>query len=305
MFKRILQIILSRVAVLYVLAAILVLTVGNLPRAWNHVATSVLSRYMPSHDYLIAFNKDRTTFNFKKNKEFELYYRKLSQLMPELPDAYAMLGFCYFYDGKSEKALAAYQDAARLNPMVFNYFYNQGIIALKSSDQAHALEYFKKSVDVPAGINLQFIVTSHVYKPLLPNTGNPELLAQVMGEYSHDVYRRAYLAILFLAEARKDYATLLRYSRQGVAQGFLEAGMGNYYAGLASYGLKEYAAATSYMQEAIKKGFSYAQVFEVMGFSLQALKRPESVPALVASASLMRDKKIFKATSPSLELLIY
>jgi len=303
MFK-ILKQLLSRTAVLYVLAAIFLLSVGNFPRAWNHVVTSALSRYMPSHDYLLEFNRDRSTFNFKKNKEFELYYGKLSALMPDMPDAYAMQGFCYYYDGKTDRALAAYQQAVRLNPKVFNFYYNQGIIALKTRDEAKALALFKKSLSVPLVDNLQFIVTSRVYKPLLPVTKSSAVLADAMGQYLIDAYGRAYLQALALAATQKDYATMLLYARQGVAQGVLDQGVGSYYAGLASFGLKKHEASVGYIQEAVRKGFSYAQAFEIMGHALQALKRPESAAALMAATSLARDGKIYRP-SVNFDLLVY
>lgn len=305
MFRNLVKVILSRTAVLYVLAAGFLLIVGDFPIAWNHVVTSALSRYMPAHEYLKDFDKDRTKFDFKKNKEFELYYRKLTEFMPELPEANAMLGFCYFYDGKIDRAMAAYQKAARLEPKVFNFYYNQAIIALERGDRARALEYFKQSLDVPITDNLQFIVTSRMYKPLLPDTRLADVLAKEMGEHVYAVYRWAYFETLALAEEQKDYSAMLRYARQGSAQGLLEAGVGNYYAGRAAYGLKEYEAAAGYLQEAIRSGFHYAQAFEMIGISLRALDRRESAAALAAAASLAHEGKIFKPAPHHRDLLIY
>lgn len=305
MLKNFIKVLVSRTATLYVLAAFFLLIVADFPRAWNHVVTSALSRYMPAHDYLISFDQDRTTFDFKKNKEFELYYRKLTELMPEMPEAHAMLGFCYFYDGKIDRAAAAYQKAVQMEPRVFNFHYNLGIIALKRGDNSGALKYFEKSLNVPITDNLQFIVTSRMYKPLLPNTRIADVLAVEMGKHVQGVYRRAYFETLRLAEDQKDYSAMLKYAHQGMAQGFIETGVGNYYSGLAAFHLKEYEAATGYLQESIRAGFHYAQAFEIIGLSLRALNRPDSAPALVAASSLVRDRKIFQPAPHLIDLLVY
>lgn len=293
----------SRTIVLYLFAAVFIFLIADFHRAWDHVVTSTLSRYMPSYDYLIKFDKDRRTFDLRKMQEFERYYQKVVEFMPLLPEAHAMLGFCYFYNGESTKAEKAYESAIRLYPKVFNFHYNLGIIALKKDDQVKVLKHFKNSVEIPPLENISFIVATRMYQPFLPFARQPDTLALAMGERTQETYRSAYIQLLLAAENVEDYKSMLLYARQGVTRGFLDKATAYYFMGVASYQLKEYENAVGFLQESIANNFQYAQAFQIMALCLQFLNRPESKSAFVAASSLRHDGKIFKAKEP--DLLVY
>ncbi|MCB9771482.1 MAG: tetratricopeptide repeat protein [Candidatus Omnitrophica bacterium] len=295
---------LSRLTImLYVFACAFIFIVGDCYRAWDHVITSTLSRYMPSYDYLIKFDHDRRTFDLKKMQEFERYYRKVVEFMPLLPEAHAMLGFCYFYNGESVKAAKAYESAIRLYPKVFNFHYNLGIIALKKDDYVKVLTHFKNSIEIPPLENISFIVATRMYQPFLPFARQPDTLALAMGERTQETYRSAYVQLLRAAENVEDYKSMLLYARQGVARGFLDKATAYYFMGVASYQLREYENAVGFLQESITNNFQYAQAFQILALCLQALNRPESKSAFIAASSLRQDGKIFEVKEP--ELLIY
>ncbi len=304
MFK-ILRNIFFRAFFLYVLAGSLIFFFADRDRAWNHVVTSALSRYMPLPDNWVEFKRDRYKTALPKMKEFERYYRKVAQLMPFSPEAQAMAGYCYFYDGEIATAEKSYQQAVRIYPKVFNFHYNLGLISLKHRDLPKALEHFKNSVAVVPFENIQYIVNSRIYMPFLPFARQPEAVAAAMGAYTQDVYRRAYIQILSIGEVMKDYKVMLDYSRRAIASGFMDKGMAYYYAGRAAYELKEYENGARYFQEAVKNGFRYGQTFYMLGLCLKELHRPENGSAFIAAASLTKDKKVFKAEEPPMELLIY
>ncbi len=295
----------SRTFFLYFAAGLVFLSCVNIERAWSHVVTTTLSRYMPSHDYLISFRYDRNKFDLKKTQEFERYYRKVTQFMPFLAEAHGLLGFCYFYNGQIIKAEKAYQAAAHAYAKVFNFHYNLAIISLRNKDHLKALEHFKKSVDVSPVENIQYIVNARMYKPFLPFAKQPKVLASAMGEYTHDVYWRAYLQIFAICEQLDDYSTMLFYARHAIASGFTRQGIGHYYAGRALYELKEYKSGAWYLHEAISQGFDYAQAYQMMGLCLKALGRAEGDAALIAAKHLNSDGKVFIRERLNTDILVY
>ncbi len=290
---------------LYILAAVFVFLFSHHERAWSHAATSALSRYMPTPKYWADFNQERHNLGIKKIEEFGRYYYKVSEFMPLLAEAHAMVGFCYFYDGKITEAQRAYQRAVDVYPKVFNFHYNLGLIALKRNDLPAALAYFKKSVAVAPLENIQFIIVSRIYHPFLPFAHQPQVLAAAMGEHTKEFYRQAYLQILEISNATKNYQTMLTYSRLAIANGILEKPLAYYYAGQAAYQLKDYQNTAVYLQSAIKQGFYYAQGFEILGMCLQALENPDSRLAVSTAASLKQKGKIFVPERPRMQLIIY
>ncbi len=290
---------------LYLLLGLLIFFFANYERAWNHTVPTVLSRYMPVPEAWSDFNRDRHKFDVKRIKEFERYYQKVSQFMPFLPEASAMLGFCYFYDNQIVKAEKSYQKAIEGYPRVFNFHYNLGIIALKQNNSQKAVDHFRKSVAVSPIENIRYIVNARIYHPFLPFMHQPQALALSMGEYTQKFYRQAYLQIFEICEQIKDYKTMGEYARLAIASGVLEKSTAYFYAGRGAYELKEYENATLYLQEALKEGSHFSQTFEMLGVSLQALHRPQSVAALVAAGSLIKEGKVFKPEKLKMDLLIY
>lgn len=295
----------SRAFFLYCALGIVFLSCVDIERAWSHVVTTTLSRYMPSHDYLISFHHDRKKFDLEKTQEFERYYRKVSQFMPFLAEAHGLLGFCYFYDGQIVKAEQAYQAAARAYAKVFNFHYNLAMISLHNKDQRRAMEHLTNSVAVSPVENIQYIISARMYKPFLPFAKQPAVLAAAMRDYTQDVYWRAYLQIFEICEELKDYQTMLFYARHAIASGFSKRGIGHYYAGRASYELKEYTNGVWYLHEAIGQGFDYAQAYQVLGFCLRALGREQGDSAFIAAARLNAEGKVLPGQAFKTDLLVY
>lgn len=295
----------SRTFVLYCALGIVFFSCVDIERAWSHVVTTTLSRYMPSHEYLIDFHHDRKKFDLKKTQEFQRYYRKVTQFMPFLAEAHGLLGFCYFYDGQISKSEKSYQAAAHAYNKVFNFHYNLAIISLRKKDHLQALEHFKKSVDVSPVENIQYIVNARMYKPFLPFAKQPKVLASAMGEYTQDVYWRAYLQIFVLCDELKDYSTMLFYARHAIASGFSKQGIGHFYAGRAAYELKEYKSGAWHLHEAMNQGFDYAQAYQMMGLCFRALGRKEGDSALIAAARLNSEGKVFVSEAFVTDVLVY
>jgi tetratricopeptide (TPR) repeat protein len=98
---------------------------------------------------------------------------------------------------------------------------------------------------------------------------------------------------------------MLYYAQKAITNNILDQGPFYYYAGLASYELKDYTQAVLYLQEALKHKFTYSQTFQALGLSLQALNRPESIVAITAARKMSKEGKDFEPEKERRELVIY
>jgi len=296
---------LNRVLFLYLLSAVLIWFGTDVKSAFNHAKYATLSRYIPSQENIALFHKDWRKLSKKSFQEFERYYEKIALFMPEVAEAKALMGFCYYYGGDKKKAQHAYTEAARQNPDFFNFHYNLGMLALEREEYKKALEHFKRSIEVDPLANVRAVSTSIVYITFLPGLSQPERLISVVGSHTHDEYRQGYLEILRTCELLKDYSSMQVYAKKALGNNFLSKQAFFYYAGLASYKLGEYQNAVLFLQEAIQNRFQYAQVFHTMGLALSAMGRPESGAAFAAAASLLKEDKVFRPEKENSDLLIF
>lgn len=295
----------KRVFLLYLLAAAFLVWGTRFPYAFNHAKFTALNRYIPKAENMVIFKEDPAKLTEGDLKEFERYYEKAALFMPRSAEARALKGYSYYYGGDKVKAQRAYSQAVRMNPKLFNFYYNLGIIALDRKDHKKAFAHFKDSVAVDPGVNVQSISGSVWYIMFLPSVHQPQLLANAVGTHVRDQYRRGYLQLLISCELLNDHASMLLYARKAIANDFLNQGVFYYYAGLAAYQLNEPQQAVVFLQEAVKHKFQYAQVYQVLGLSLRALGRPESEAAFKASMSLLKDEKIYRPEAENRGLLIF
>src|SRR3989338_9562781 len=78
-----------------------------------------LNHLIPSFDGIVELMENRGRANGERLKEYINYYQQIVEYIPQNADAYGMLGFCYYYLGKHEEALASYKKAAQFNPHSF------------------------------------------------------------------------------------------------------------------------------------------------------------------------------------------
>lgn len=300
-----LKFIFSRVVFLYLFCGLLLINLTDVRKATEYAKFTALSRYIPNADQMEVFKEDWRKLTPSQFKEFELYYEKFSQFVPRVAEVHGMKGFCYYYNGQIVKAERAYLQALKRKPGLFNFHYNLGIIALKQNNHKKALQYFRDSVAVDPIANVQNISASIVYISFLPSLNDPRRLAYEIGTHARDQYRRGYLQLLWMCEMNQDYVAMLGYAKKALSNNFPDPEPFYYYASLGAYFSGDADGAVSYSQDAIRRGFQYAQVYHTLGMALQKLKRKESEAAFLAAMSLAQDKKIYHPELENLDLLIY
>ena len=95
------------------------------------------------------------------------YYEKIMEYMPQLPEGYGLLAFCYYYAGKKAEAIALYEKALILNPHVLWFYYNLGVIHYKDRQYAQAMAAFQKALNVDLNLSVKFILSSKLYQDIL------------------------------------------------------------------------------------------------------------------------------------------
>lgn len=95
------------------------------------------------------------------------YYKTLIAVFPTSSLAHGLLGYCYYYLGKQEKAVDAFLMAAKKEPRFYWHQYNLAVIYYNRKDYGRAAEYFRKV----AAQESDYLLVSTVYSPLL---GLPE-----------------------------------------------------------------------------------------------------------------------------------
>lgn len=123
-------------------------------------------------------------------KEYISYYQMVHTLFPhQYPETYALLGFCFYYNGQFKKARLAYQKFYQLNPDFFWAPYNLAILALKERKFPLAARYFTEAIEKSPKDTFEFIARSHIYGQILQSRN----LNYSLG----DSYKNSYANALF------------------------------------------------------------------------------------------------------------
>ena len=102
------------------------------------------------------------------------YYKKAAEFYPNIAELQAMLGFCYYYEGKKKEALDHYINAVRLEPNYFWNNYNLAVLYLQNKDPQKAIEYLSKAVSVDIEYSLKLTLASSVYRNIWSRMKDPK-----------------------------------------------------------------------------------------------------------------------------------
>ncbi|OGW97729.1 MAG: hypothetical protein A2Z81_05135 [Omnitrophica WOR_2 bacterium GWA2_45_18] len=162
----------NRVMILYLFAWVFFHATIDHPKSLNAAKITVLNRLLPSFVHLTGIMDDQEVPDKKKLRGCIQYYEKVVLYMPQLAEAYGLLGFCYYHTGEKQKSLEAYKKAALLNPHFFWSHYNLGLIDYKEGRYSEAVESFQKALTTQPEVNIKIINTSMIYKQILLGSGH-------------------------------------------------------------------------------------------------------------------------------------
>ncbi len=131
-----------------------------------------LNFLIPSFKELAAFGRREIPPAAVNWAAYVAYFEKIVELMPERFDAHVFLGPCYFYQGRKDLALRAFQEAVRLNPGFFWSTYNLGVLGAQGGNCPLAAEAFALALKVPLSETLQNMRASKLYVDLSRDAGD-------------------------------------------------------------------------------------------------------------------------------------
>jgi tetratricopeptide (TPR) repeat protein len=85
------------------------------------------------------------------------FYKKGSELFPELFEMPYMLGVCYFWQGDLPSAERSLRQSLQINPVFFWAYYNLGLLYLKSGQFDAAIALFSRAREIPPPLTLKLL----------------------------------------------------------------------------------------------------------------------------------------------------
>jgi len=91
---------------------------------------------------LEKFAQRKEEFKTSALREGVRYYKELLRISPFSAYAHANLGFCYFYLGDYQKAMKAYLRAVEIQPNLYSFHCDLGMICLEKKEFKQAVGFF-------------------------------------------------------------------------------------------------------------------------------------------------------------------
>jgi len=146
--------------------------------AWEAGRLTRLNRLTPTSSFVAHFVRYRDERSRKRLKEALTYYQTVRFYYPDMADAAGLEGFCYYHLGDLTTALAAFEEAARLNGNFFWWHYNRGLIYREMKDDASAVAALEAALNVRPADTLDDVLRSKIYRQVLFAVRGPEELMQ-------------------------------------------------------------------------------------------------------------------------------
>lgn len=124
-----------------------------------------LNHLKPSFDDFVAYRVNHGRADISRN--YTIYYERLVEYMPQRPEAYALLGFCYYQTGKSQEAIASFISAMKLNPDFFWTPYNLGVIYFRQGRYQEAATMLRRAIALKPQVTLKTIFSSRIYGEII------------------------------------------------------------------------------------------------------------------------------------------
>ncbi len=153
----------NKTFLLYGVLVLIAVTAFNHKKLIQESKISVLNRTLPPFQQLINDKTPVNTIEESTLVRFQRYYTRVTDYIPNRADAYSMLGYIQFHLNNDEGAITAYKEAIKINPHVFWFHYNLGLLYLKQNQSKEALREFRQALETNPKLTLIYISQSRVY----------------------------------------------------------------------------------------------------------------------------------------------
>ena len=266
--RKILLFVVSRMAVLYLLMAALVMHVTSQEK----IILKILDGIHDIPIYILDFAAGREVFDKSKFRFGVRYYQYYMALFPPAEGlAKEAMGYCYYQLGQMDKAVGYYREAVKLNPGLFGVYHNLGVIYERLGRHEESREAFKKAVTVPFE---QAILLSNVMGPY---DDIPEG-TQLLGQNTESVYKlrkgyaRCFQYLIKDFARTEDYKGMMDAALLGMRVTPDETEPFYYYAGYALYQLEDYESAASFFKKVVENYPRNDQAYDYLAQCYEHLK---------------------------------
>ncbi len=263
--------ILSRAIVFYLIVYSFSNVIVDYEKIRFGLKIKILNSVMPqSFSYLIESVEAQKEKDALIIEQYVKFYVKVVEFFPERADALGMLGFCYYHLGQVKKAISAYTQATSLEPDLFWFPYNLGLIYAQNGQYQKAKDYFHKALNADLKKTLGYITASKViYRGLLLHVRQGE---QELNRRLNEGYRNALNFFIFCAYQTGDFNDLTQYFNQAVTLKVKDLDKIYRYAGIVTYRMGKYNDALFYFKESLRNNPQNGEeIYYYLGLTYQAL----------------------------------
>jgi len=262
-----------------------------------------LNHFMPaSYDYLIALADGTAEPEENKFNQYVIYYKKVTEYLPNMPEAYALLGFCYDQLGRQALAIEHYQRALNLNPRIMHYYLNLAILFLEKGEVMTAKTLLEKSTQAALDDTLRFESTSRVYLPFFQEG---EGFSSNVIQQARKNYRKAFRLLIGILSRQQNHGQVMDYAKKAIAMDLEDEGVFYYYAGLSAFQMDRYRDALNFLQQSVQANDNLAESYFYLGQVLKALGQDQNAEQALLKANALhqaQDTSIIQTEDRSLAL---
>ncbi len=201
----------SRTGLVYVLLALLIVSVTDVPTIWGNARMRALNRLMPLFDDFAGVVVDGRELTLEQWETYTHYYKFLTKMLPENSGPYLFLGFCKANTEEGDGVIDLLSTAEEFSPGIFWIDYNLGIALYNAGRYEEAVGYFEQAVTDQPNVMQLYMSETVLFRQILAKANH----------LNHDFHvsfikalSRAYLLTAKSAYAMKNYdkALMVVYS---------------------------------------------------------------------------------------------
>jgi len=279
---------LRRLIILYILMGAVSFYIFNQVTILDRRRAEELNEIMPDFGYIHRYEETQGEFDAGRLDAYIKYYEKVNEYLPNSADVYSMLGFCYYHKKEVQKAIDAYTQAITINPHIFWFHYNLGIIYYKLGKYEEAVKYLKAAIDKKPEHALMFTGYSRVYRRITRQADNYKEVLESRVRWG---YNKCFALLVLSHYQLKQYP-----QTYGVASYALRAtteykDFFYYYAGVATFKTKEYSKSVYFLRESVKLNPSNRDALFHLSLGLRNLGAEEMAAIMLKRILSMRNEE--------------
>ncbi|HOD11798.1 MAG TPA: tetratricopeptide repeat protein [Candidatus Omnitrophota bacterium] len=147
------------------------------------------------------------------------YYQELIDTLGPFDHAYANQGFCYYYLGDLDRAIAMYDKAITINPNQYSYYWDQGMIYSQKKEFEKAIFLLQKAIDVlpkTVGMYAGFLRNDDFREAMGPQIVLEDFMSFLTRTREDEYLAYEELANIFLSLGREAVAQQMHRAAQGI-----------------------------------------------------------------------------------------